>query len=454
MKRIWLIVAVVCATALNYDVFAQAKCGNELIHAQAEKDPHIKAYFDEYFAQYDAENKVMAENRALSKGTENNEQYVIPVVFHIVLSQAQIDQLGGTPGIIERINSQLIALNEDFSASNADISGVPTGFTNLVGNANMRFELAKVNPEGKAQAGILYRTKPATFSGYAVHDEDVKNTAAGGSSPWDITQYINIWITRITPTQGGGQVLGYGYNPVYAYQVYKNTDLGGIVLHYLTLGKRTSTLQQFHGNATKGRTLTHEMGHFFNIWHIWGKTTPSGSKNCNEDDGIDDTPLQEESNTTCPNGIQPNCWQSSYPSGEMYMNFMDYSSDVCTKMFSKGQVDRMRTELSPSGTLPSLANSKHLAYWPSNVSVVEYNNKVELLPNPSNGKFNVTMLEKYNRLNNIIVTNTVGQMVQKIDVTDQSKINYEMDLSNMAKGIYIVQLGFDEGVISRKVVIQ
>lgn len=454
MKKILSILAVGASTLIFSDVQAQRVCGNDLIMQEAQKDPFIKAYFDEYFKQYDAENHDMAEARKRSQSKTTAERYVIPVVFNFVLTQAEIDDLGGTNGIIERVNSQLQVLNEDFSASNDDIGDVPSSFKNDIGNAAIHFELAKINEFGKAQAGLNYKLKPASFTGYSPLDNQMK-LPQGGIAPWDNTKYINVWVTNIQKNQNGGQVLGFAYNRQYAQAQYGNADFAGAVIHYLTLGRKTNPSQKFYSqNTFEGRTLTHELGHFFNIWHIWGKSTPAGSKSCTDDDGIDDTPLQEEANQSCPTGFQPNCPQKPNNGGEMYMNYMDYSSDKCTRMFSIGQVDRMRSELAPTGPLHSLTQNQHLAFWPADVSVVEYNNQVDVAPNPSTGFFNINLVEKYNNLERITVMNPVGQSVHMIPVSDQQKTNYKVNMTNFASGVYIIQLHFDEGIISRKVVLQ
>lgn len=433
-------------------------CGNELLMQETMSDPAAKARMEAYFEQYDAENKLMAEQsaRSSSKGTADYAKVVIPVVFHIVATQAQIDQLGGTAGIIGRVNSQIDAVNEDFSATNIDISNVPAAFQSLVGKPNIEFALAKRDPQGKAKWGIVYEIKDPSFTGFAAHDYSVKRKIQGGSDPWDNTKYLNIWVTLIKAGGSGqGQVLGYAYNNVYAQQQYGDPNFGGVVMHYLTLGRRTSIMQQFYTQDTdKGRTLTHELGHYFNLWHIWGKSTPSGQKSCIDDDGIQDTPLQEESNTNCPGGPQVNCPSAPHPGGEMFMNYMDYSGDDCIIMFSKGQVDRMRTETAPGGQVWSLTQNPQLSLWPTDLPAVEYNNKVEVGPNPSNGKFSIFFFDKYDRLDNITVTNYFGQVVKQIQVKDQQQLNYEVDITGVAAGMYIVQLHFENGTITRKVAIQ
>lgn len=459
MKKIFAI-ALLAAGIISGATSVQGQdrvCGNELLMQETMNDPASKVKMEAYFEQYDAENKLIAEQktRSASKGTAT-EYYkvVIPVVFHIVLTQAQIDQLGGTAGITARINSQLDVINEDFSAKNTDISGVPASFQPLIGKANIEFSLAKRDPQGKAKWGVVYAIQDQSFTGFTAHDHSVKRS--GGSAPWDNTKYLNIWVTLIKAGgSSSGQVLGYAYNNVYAQQQYGDPNLGGVVMHHLTLGRRTSLQQAFYTqNTDKGRTLTHELGHYFNLWHIWGKSTPSGQKSCTDDDGIQDTPEQEESNMNCPQNPQPNCANAPHPGGEMFMNFMDYSGDECVIMFSQGQVDRMRIETAQGGQVHSLTQNPLLTLWPTDLPAVEYNNKVEIGPNPSSGKFNIYFYDKYDRLDNITVTNYFGQVVKQVQVTDQQQLNYNIDIAGVAAGMYIVQLHFENGTIARKVAIQ
>lgn len=461
MRRLFSIATTSMLVLMAGLVNAQERhiCGNEVLQQEViNNDPMLKARMEEYFKNYAEENKQLAEEtaRAQSKTTADYANILIPVVFHVVLNQSQIDQMGGTQGIIDRINTQLAVINEDFSGKNADITGVPAEFQSLIGKANITFGLAKRDAQGKAKLGIVYKMKDPSFTGFATQDASVKRDVQGGSTPWDHTKYINIWITNITSTQQGtGQVLGYGYNADYAYNNLGDAALAGIVIHYLTLGRKTGIGQNFYSPATeKGRTLTHELGHYFNLWHIWGSMAASTSTDCFDDDGIDDTPLQAGGNMSCPLGKKLNCSNRPHPGGEMYMNFMDYSTDYCTKMFSKGQVDRIRIETAVNGKTHTVTTNPQLAFWPADVSPVEFNNKVDIAPNPSTGYFNIMFVEKYDELKAITVTNTVGQVVKNINITDQQTSNYNVDISSLSKGIYIVQMSFETGVISRKLVVQ
>lgn len=429
-------------------------CGNEVIQQKIESDPVLKAQFENDWSNYakNADEALKQYKRSSNKAT--GLEVLIPVVFHVILTESELNEIGGYNGMMERISTQMEVINEDFNNKNADLTTVPDTFKPLIGNPYMLFEVAKIDPSGKAHYAVDTLIKAPGFTGYPVHDGSAKRTFQGGLDPWDNTKYLNIWIVNLTSQSSGGQVLGYGYSPAYGQKYYSDSKLGGVVLHYLAFGRRTKVTQKFYsGNSDRGRTLSHELGHFFNIWHIWGNTQV-GSGNCNDDDGIGDTPRQRDANQNCPNGVKPNCSNESHPGGEMYMNFMDYSGDKCIKMFTEQQVAVMHKEIDNGGISHGLILHPELCFWPTNVSKVEYNNKLDIVPNPSNGKFSVRFFDKYNVLQRITVTNMLGQTVYNEIVTNQAADSYPVDISNMPEGVYSVQLHFDEGMISRKVVIK
>ena len=86
-----------------------------------------------------------------------------------------------------------------------------------------------------------------------------------------------------------------------------------------------------HPRYGKGRTLVHEIGHYFGLKHVW-----SHDPFCEDDDGVEDTPKQEYEHTGCPTYPQASCTES-----DMFMNFMDYVDDPCMLLFSKGQKEKI-----------------------------------------------------------------------------------------------------------------
>lgn len=452
MRKLMIIAACSSLVLWGNNSSAQnAKCGNELILEQIAQDPIKQKAFNEYRNQINNEVKAYAGNK-FNSANKTTGNVSIPIVFHFVLNQAQIDLIGGQEGIYKRVSEQITVLNADFNAANnLDIAKVPAAFTSVLGNAEINFGLAHRKPDGTGTPGIEILVKPASFTGFSQTDNNVKNSNAGGLDAWDENQYLNVWVTNFT-TSG---LLGYAYSPQFAANIQLPSRFQGAVIHYGAIGTKGLDPNKYFVNqqAIKSRTLVHELGHFFNLFHVWGNTKV-GSGNCSDDDDISDTPRQEDANqSNCPSGVKANCTIDPHPGGEMYMNFMDYTGDACTIMFTKKQVERMRAQLVPGGASYGLTLNGIVMTWPTSVSTLEKSNSFNVVPNPSNGFFNISFIQQTNQLKNITVLNVTGQTVLKLPIVEQ-KQNYSVDISNMPKGLYILQLGFEEGILSKKVIVQ
>ncbi|MGZ3922322.1 MAG: M43 family zinc metalloprotease [Flavisolibacter sp.] len=267
------------------------------------------------------EQKRIEFNRVVSTRTVNQTARLtstvyIPIVFHIVMPD---------PNVVTdaQIRAQLDTLNEDYFGINGDSVKIPSYFKPLFGKSNIQFCLAQRTPEGDSTNGIERVTTSKTSFGF---DDGVKHVFSGGADSWNSDNYFNVWVCTL-----GNNVLGFGTFPD-----DPNTAAAdqGVVVDYHSLpGGSTSG---FSG----GKTLTHETGHYFNLYHIWGDDGGS----CTGTDYVDDTPNQGNSTSGCPSGVvTDNCTQTG--NGIMYENYMDYSDDPCLVMFTLGQVDRMETAL-------------------------------------------------------------------------------------------------------------
>jgi hypothetical protein len=209
-----------------------------------------------------------------------------------------------------QIKSQLAVLNRDFRATNTDKSKVPEVWKGLVTDARLRFRLAKV---------ARTRTTRSSFD----TDDSVKRAASGGVAPLTPAENLNLWVC---PLAGG--VLGYAQFPGGP----EATD--GVVIDYRAFGTRGTAEAPFD----LGRTATHEVGHYFNLRHIWGDT-----EDCSGSDLVADTPNAAGPNYGRPTFPSVSC--SNGPNGDMFMNYMDYVDDAAMMMFTAQQVVRMRTAL-------------------------------------------------------------------------------------------------------------
>jgi hypothetical protein len=238
----------------------------------------------------------------------------IPVVVHVVhgndrenISDAQV-------------KSQIAVLNKDFRAKNADKSKVPSAWKSLVADANIEFVLAAKDPKGKKTTGV---TRTATsMSSFGANDE-VKSKKTGGVDPWPTDRYLNIWVCNL-----GQGLLGYAQFPGGPAK----TD--GVVVLYTAFGTKGTVKAPFN----KGRTATHEIGHYLGLRHIWGDRN-----DCSGNDFVADTPPARQANMGKPKFPRITC--NNGPNGDMFMNYMDYVDDDTMYMFTEGQVARMNATL-------------------------------------------------------------------------------------------------------------
>ncbi|MEI4803744.1 zinc metalloprotease [Bacillus sp. NPDC077411] len=236
----------------------------------------------------------------------------IPVVVHVVWNTDEQNISD------EQIHSQIDVLNRDFRATNPDITNVPSAFKNFVSDAKIEFFLATKDPNGNQTTGIT-RTH-TTEQSFSADDNSVKSESTGGINAWPTDKYLNLWVCKLS-----GGVLGYAQFPG------GPSETDGVVITYTAFGTTGTATEPFH----LGRTSTHEIGHWFNLFHIWGDDNGA----CTGSDRVADTPNQGDHNFGKPKF--PNISCNNGPDGDMFMNYMDYVDDDTMVMFTKDQVDRM-----------------------------------------------------------------------------------------------------------------
>jgi hypothetical protein len=238
----------------------------------------------------------------------------IPVVVHIVYG-SDVQNISDT-----QIQSQIDVLNSDYQGVNPDRAKIPAVWAALAANANVRFSLATLDPQGGPSNGI---TRTQTGVSSFTTDDAVKASATGGADAWPSDKYLNIWVCNL-----GGGLLGYAQFPGGPPQ----TD--GVVILFTAFGTTGTAAAPFN----LGRTATHEIGHWLNLIHIWGDRL-----DCSGTDLVDDTPTQQAPNYNKPTFPHVSC--SNGPNGDMFMNYMDYVDDDSMVMFTQGQIVRVRAAL-------------------------------------------------------------------------------------------------------------
>jgi hypothetical protein len=329
----------------------------------------------------------------------------VPVVVHVLYRVAG-ENISDAQAI-----SQVQVLNDDFAKLNADkIKVTQATFSTAATGANIRFCLAQRDPLGNATTGVTHKTTTVTAF---TTDDKVKNNATGGQTAWDVTKYVNIWVCNLGPS-----LLGYGEFPT---GTLSNT--WGLVLHYKYTGSGGTAIAPYN----LGRTGTHEFGHCFNLYHIWGDdgTACSGSDLCS------DTPNQAGNHFGCytAGSVQTDGCTATAP-GVMWMNYMDYTDDACMYMFTAQQCARMEAIVN---TAPWNVLGTSNACTP--VSALDAG--MSAISTPSNGSSscNTTVIPKVT-LNNVGSTTLVSATINyKMDATATQTLAWAGSLATSASTV-------------------
>ena len=296
-----LIILMLFFTAMS---FSQNRCGTTA-HTQYMQETIPE--FATAKAKVNAQTKQWINNNTFAAKTT----ITIPVVVHVVWNTNN-QNISDT-----QIQSQIDVLNADFNRTNIDTIMTPSVWKSIATDCDINFCLATTDPNENITTGIT-RTQTSQNS-FSMNGDPVMSVADGGTDPWPQNDYLNIWVCKLT-----GGILGYASQP----SGWSNPH-DGVVIGYNYFGLTSSS------QYGKGRTTTHEVGHWLNLEHIWG------DNNCGNDQ-ISDTPMQEEENYSCPGfPHNANSCNTTNANGDMFMNYMDYTNDACMNLFTEGQKTRM-----------------------------------------------------------------------------------------------------------------
>lgn len=287
--------------ASDAQAITQRSCGAyEVLQKQLQEDPGMQERMNQIDAFTD---KMIASGNFRVAGSTIN----IPVVVHVVYKTSAQNISDA------QINSQIAVLNEDYNSQNADKTKLPANSFQTVASPgfNVNFYLAQT---------IRKSTKTRSFS----TNDAVKYSSRGGDNVVNPARNLNLWVCNL-----GGGLLGYGQFPG------GKAATDGVVILYSAFGSRAKYPGgTYLSTFDLGRTGTHEIGHWMNLRHIWGDDNGA----CTGSDLVADTPNQGNANYGCPSYPKVSC--NNGPKGDMFMNFMDYTDDVCMYTFSAGQQAR------------------------------------------------------------------------------------------------------------------
>ena len=369
------------------------RCGTEAYELELQKKyPNRlkKQEFETWLASEIEKQKTerIRNNRSISA------VYNIPVVIHIIHDG---DCVGTGENITDsQAISQITVMNNDFRRLASTPGGANS--TGVAVDTEINFVLAKRDPSGQPTTGVIrheiapYSNDVADGSGGPDWETRTDVESMKTVTQWDPTKYLNMWIIRPggLPLASGGfeGLLGYAQFPdatglggLSASGGAANTD--GVVCAFDSMGTKNLNDGTFLLNPgyDEGRTMTHEVGHWVGLRHIWGDDgCPATATNvATNEDYVADTPAAADANYTC--ATVNTC---PAPGNDQVQNYMDYTPDACMDTFTAGQKARIQTIMagaarrstlnaSQGGTAPALSG---VYFKPSttNCSITEATN--------------------------------------------------------------------------------
>lgn len=364
-----------------------------------------------------------ATQHTSGRDTLSNEVIVVPVVVH-VLYHTNEENISDA-----QILSQIESLNRDYRRRNTDTAHTPAYFKQFASDTRIVFCLAKVDPMGYKTNGI---TRTYTKETEFLANDEMKFSTSGGIEGWDSKKYLNIWVCNLF-----GRMLGYAVVPG------GPPERDGVVIKYSAFGTTGTVAPPFN----KGRTTTHEVGHWLGLQHLWG------SDDCGED-GIADTPPQEDANQGCPEAPQMSpCSINGY--GDMFMDFMDFTNDACMNMFTQGQKIKMRSLFAMGGAHNSFLTSfvcdgTGAEEAPPTPGEDKPTQKVSVFPNPFGIQFTIK-IEQVQALygRDASLFNIDGRLIKTFKIEGASTI---VNTEHIPSGMYILRIQTAEGIIVKRLI--
>lgn len=367
-------------------------------------------------------NKI-TERRAAKAGQKSgNAILTIPVVVHVIHNG---DAYGVNENISdEQVISQITVLNQDYRR----MFDTP-GYNEIEEGADTQIEfcLAQIDQFGEPTNGITRENKFQESWGRT----EIENTLKFDTQ-WDPEKYLNIWVCNFGSDLNG--ILGYAQFPQSStlqglsgpYISYND----GVIIGYKYFGSKDLCANgTYQAPYNKGRTATHEVGHFLGLRHIWGDEE---NGQCNSTDYCNDTPYAAEANYGCMSGID-SCPNKS--GSDMVNNYMDYSNDTCMDVFTQNQAERMITVLENAVRRKNLLTSGVCGL--ATTADFQLLQETNIYPNPTQNELNITV-GNGDLPDSYVIYNSIGQVVANVKVSSQASLT--INTSGYANGIYIMKV--------------
>lgn len=390
------------------------------------------------------------ENLKRAPAVSNRSPLTIRMVVHVVWKNPEENLADSI------ILSQIAVLNEDYNRENADTANLRPVFQPVAGNPQIKFELAEI---------VRVKTTGTFKLNLSTGDlmSNLKSGNQGGSDPWDPSAYLNLWICKIQPLSLGGiplgQILGFAFPPNNlshwpADSGAPTANQDGVALDFRVVGRNNPNTVEIPGGTgnlvVRGRTATHEIGHYLGLRHIWGDGGLLGLPNdCDQSDGIDDTPFAnaqsafdcDTSRNTCAQ-VEP-FYGMDVP--DLVENYMDYASESCMNMFTRGQVNMLQSVL--AGPRSGLVQAS------SGTAQTAPEAQPKLYPNPTRESVRLYIPADWPAITAIDIAGVDGR-IQALPLPPGTKGGQvDLDTRNWPAGWYVVRVQTANGVWTERLVV-
>lgn len=375
-------------------------------------------------------DQVSFKKAEIDYAVARQEYHIIPVVVHIIHD-------GGQENIPDWVvHRQIDILNEAYGKYGQGDNSNP-----LSADSKIRFCLTTIDPDGNLTTGIN-RVKSEYTDLKSEEEMKTKNL-----SRWPNDRYLNIWVVKSidkNPSQGSQVVQGY------AYLARDKDGAGpkdGVVIDWRFFGDDYGPFQ----NSFQGETTVHEVGHYLNLLHLWGKK----EGDCSEDDLVDDTPQEWGPLFTTlsqPCGNPDSLMSCGYQ--RMPENYMEYTSDFCLNLFTKGQIARMREAIATFR--PQLVSYTNIVKTGCEALYDSLNNNlnfnVQVFPNPVMSKLYINTFEDSSKVLEVDIYDMTGRFIKKVTIDNVTTNEYDLDLNFLRPGLYFFDFKIDGQEIRKKII--